>query len=359
LRKPAGSFGSYFHTEIAIHPPEEVAKRFLECFDGSAIELFRRFIARHSEVRKWIIAADFSQHNDRPFDCFAFTIIPCDAWPAEIERDVKQALPKDLKKSKDLNDEAIEWLRDPRRFHVAITVNDRPAVFWNGPGSVPLAIAREFIAITLANAVQASMPEETLARIKKLKQDAQANGFNVGLLANIWLLAVWFAILTILIGRERRSEIISWFPDRDNMSNYCDHIWYDLALWNAQLFAQTFSVDMTTTRCPAGAPDRSGVKERMWFDYMIRAADWIAGTVAAWDRKRNLVPGDQRKYLRMLENVIPSADNIVVLHLDMNESGMQFRRIVAKRKNWFMRIINDFMNAMRRIGHWIGTWFGK
>ena len=39
----------------------------------------------------------------------------------------------------------------------------------------------------------------------------------------------------------------------------------------------------------------------------------------------------------MLENVIPSADNIVVLHLDMTDSGMQFRRIVAKRKNWFMQ----------------------
>jgi hypothetical protein len=92
---------------------------------------------------------------------------------------------------------------------------------------------------------------------------------------------------------------------------------------------------------------------------MIRAADWIAGTVAAWDRKRNLVPGDQRKYLRMLENVIPSADNIVVLHLDMNESSMQFRRIIAARKNWFMRTINDFVNTMRRLRHRAGTWFGK
>lgn len=336
-----------------------VAKLFLECFDGSAIELFRRFIARHPDVRKWIIAADFSQHNDRPFDCFAFTVIPYDAWPAEIERDVKEALPKDLKKSKDLDDEAIEWLRDPRRFHVAITVNGRLAIFWNGPGSVPLTIAREYIAITLANAVQAGAADETIARIKKLKQDAQANGFNVGLLADIWLLAIWFAVLTVLIGRERLAEVIGWFPDRDKMTNYCDHVWYDFALWNAQLFAETFSVDMRRTRCPAGAPDRSSGKERMWFDYMIRAADWIAGTVAAWDRKRNRIPGDQRKYLRMLENVIPSADNIVVLHLDMNEAGMQFRRIVAARKNWLLRTINDFMNAMRRLAHIVRTWFGN
>jgi hypothetical protein len=29
------------------------------------------------------------------------------------------------------------------------------------------------------------------------------------------------------------------------------------------------------------------------------------------------------------------------------------------RKNWFMRTINDFVNAMRRLGHRVGTWFGK
>jgi hypothetical protein len=306
-----------------------------------------------------MIAADFSQHNNRPFDCFAFTVIPYDAWPAEIERDVNEALPKDLKKSKDLDDEAIEWLRDPHRFHIAITVHDRPAVFWNGPGSVPLTIAREYIANTLTNAVNAGAPQETIAHIKKLKQEAQAKAFKVGLLANIWLLAVWFAVLTILIGRERRADIIGWFPDRDDMTNYCDHIWYDFTLWNTQLFAQTFSVDMTATSCPTGTPDRSGGKERMWFDYMIRAADWITGAVAAWDRKRNLVPGDQRKYVRMLEHVLPSADNIVILHLDMTESGMQFRRIVVARKNWFMRIVNHLLNAMRRLAHCIRSWFGK
>jgi hypothetical protein len=73
------------------------------------------------------------------------------------------------------------------------------AAIRNGLGSVPLTIAREYIAITLVNAEQAGAPEATIARIKKLKQDAQANGFNVGLLADIWLLAIWFAVLTVLI----------------------------------------------------------------------------------------------------------------------------------------------------------------
>jgi hypothetical protein len=272
-------------------------------------------------------------HNkDRPLDCFAFTILPYDAWPAEIEGDATRAFPKDLKKSRALDDAAVPWLCDPRRFHIAITVNVRPAVFSNGPDSIPLTVARKYIDRTLANAAAAGASADTIKRLKQLKRDGQANRFNFRLFANIWLLSVWFAVLTILIGREQRCEIVGWFPDRDSMTNYCDRIWYDYALWNAQLFAQTFRVDLRGVQCPAGVPDQSGGKERMWFDYMIRAADWLAGAVGAWDRKKNLIPGDHPKYRQMLD-VLTRAQNIVFLHLDMTETGMQFRRIATTRKN--------------------------
>jgi hypothetical protein len=280
-----------------------------------------------------MIAADFSLHNrEWALDCFAFTFFPDDAWLSEIERDAV-ALPKELKKSKSLEDEAIEWLREPRRFHVAITVNKMPAVFSNGPGSAALTVAREHIDKTIAALASQNADAETVKRFKNLKKDSQANSFNVGLLAYIWLLSVWFASLTVLLARGRKCDIIAWLPDRDNMTNYCDHIWANYTLWNAQSFAEGFEVDMHGTQCPIGVPDRSGPKERLWFDYMIRAADWLAGAVGSWDRVNNLIPGEHRKYRQMLEDVITSANNIVILHFDITDTGMQFRRIVPTRKN--------------------------
>ena len=146
--------------------------------------------------------------------------------------------------------------------------------------------------------------------------------------------------------------MIGWFPDRDNMTNYCDHIWADYALWNAQSFAECFEVDMRGTQCPIGVPDRSGPKERMWFDYMIRAADWLAGAVGAWDRVNNLIPGEHLKYRQMLEEVITDANNIVILHFDITDTGMQFRRILPTRKNWLMRVFTWIRNAGVRLWHW-------
>jgi hypothetical protein len=89
-------------------------------------------------------------------------------------------------------------------------------------------------------------------------------------------------------------------------------------------------VDLKNTKVVAAAPDRNGHEEIMWFDYMIRAADWFAGSVAAWDRENNLIPGNHVKYQQMLEEVIADAENIIVLHLDMSETKAQFRRIEVK-----------------------------
>jgi hypothetical protein len=95
----------------------------------------------------------------------------------------------DLKKSKTLDEEGVEWLRDPRRFHIMITVNKDRVPFSNGPGTHHLAIAREHINKTTTEAMAQGVRPDTINRFKKLKAEAQAKGFNVELLGDLWLLA--------------------------------------------------------------------------------------------------------------------------------------------------------------------------
>lgn len=282
-----------------------------------------------------MIAADFAQHDpQRPMDCMAFTVLPYDAWPQEIQANVNSSLPKDLKKSKELAPEAIGWLRDDRRFHIVITLNKELRIFFNGEGSDALKIAREHLDLTVASIVDPKL-ENTRQRFKQLRQKSLANNFRVNLLADIWLLGVFFAALTILLSREQKCELIGWFPDRDDMTNYCDGIWHDYAFWATHGFTEElgFDVDLRKTQIVIGAPDRSGKKEIMWFDYMIRAADWFAGVAAAWDREKNKIPGEHPKYRQMLEDVIADADNVVLLHCDIDDGGAQFRRIAVSRND--------------------------
>ena len=319
-------------TEAAIFVPTHIAKIFFECLDKSAMDNFRRFLDRHGSIKKWLVAADFSLGKDRPLGCFAFTIVPYDAWPWEIERDAVANLGRDLKESKFVPQSAIGWLRDDRRFHFAITVGPDRAIFTGRTGST-LRQAREHVNATLAQ-VEANLDKvepATAKRVRKLAEISRRNSFNVKLLTDVWLLAVFFAAITTLIGRERPSQIIGWFPDRDNMTTWSDGVWHDYAFWNTRAFADAFDVDLRATRITVGLPSQTTGQEIMWFDYLLRAADWFAGAAAEWDRKTNLDPRKHPKYREMWEQVIAGADNVIVLHLDIGSNGAQFRRIDAQR----------------------------
>ncbi|MFT3686412.1 MAG: hypothetical protein QM783_16070 [Phycisphaerales bacterium] len=296
--------------------------------------MFQRYLNRHSRVGKWIIAADFALHDKtRPMDCFAFTILPYDAWPAVIREDVAKALPRDLKESKALTERGIEWLRDPRQgFHVVITVEQKRPLFTNSAGTDPRAIAREHVRQTIATAKTLGLGSDTITRLKKLHAKTQARQFNVKLLEDVYLLSGWFAALTVILGRARSCECLGWFPDRDSMTVWCDGIWQDFVFLNVHVLAPALAVDMRNTKLVIGAPDRSGDQEIMWYDYMIRASDWFAGAVAAWDRPSNRVPDKHQKYKQMVEDVLADSENTVILHFEFAKGYAQGRRIVVESR---------------------------
>lgn len=131
--------------------PTDIARAIIETFDKGAVGHFRRWLAQHPYVDKWIIAADFAlRDKSRPNDCYAFTIFPYDAWPDHLKADIKAHLPRGIKKSKTLSGESETWLRDERRFHFIIPINRNRRFFLNKEGDDQRKIARESISITLS-----------------------------------------------------------------------------------------------------------------------------------------------------------------------------------------------------------------
>lgn len=305
-------------------PPHEFAKCFLETFDKSAIHVFRRWLERYPGTTKWIVAADFAlRDKNRPGDCFGFTIFPCHQWPKDIEADIKSHLPRDLKDGRTLDATASQWMRSGRHFQLAVPMNRKRTFYGNGPGEKPAAVARESIRMTLEAMVTAERSADQIARLRAVLQSAQANSFNVGLFTDLTLLALYLPLVSLIIGRERKLDGIAWFCDRDSMISWGDGIVWDYANENYLSLAQILDIDVSGARPIIALPDHSSGKETMWYDDYIRPADWLAGTLAAWDRTTNQLPGVHDKYIRMVEDVIADADNIVILPVALDDRGLQ------------------------------------
>src|ERR1700761_1151542 len=124
---------------------------------------------------------------------------------------------------------------------------------------------------------------DVIARQKKLQNEARANGFNVALLTDLTLLALFLPVITLLLARERKPKILGWFCDRDSMITWCDGVVWDYALGNLHGVAEALHIDVGGINPLIGAPDPTGNTKKLWYDDYIRSADWLAGALAAWD----------------------------------------------------------------------------
>lgn len=312
--------------------PDELARTFLETFDKSAQAIFRRWLARYPGVDRWIIAADFAlRDKNRPNDCFCFTIYPGHHRPTDIEADIRSHLPRDLKDGRTLETTASRWLRDGGHFQIAIPMH-RERVFYRGEtGAKPAEVARDSIQLTLNAIIAAERGADQIARFKSLLQKARANSFNVGLFTDMTLLGIYLPLVSLIIGRERKLAGVAWFCDRDSMTSYGDGVVWNYALENYFSLAAQLRVDVSEAFPLIAVPDRSSGTEVMWYDDYIRPADWLAGTLAAWDWSTNSLPGEHDKYLRMVEDVIADADNIVILRVIVDEQGLKISRLDVSR----------------------------
>jgi hypothetical protein len=170
--------------------------------------------------------------------------------------------------------------------------------------------------------------EEAVGRFRKLVNESSANSFNKELFGDMILLAYFFSFISLLIARERKTELIAWFSDRDSMTEWCDGVLWNMALEDIHGFAEYLKIAIPTTEfLPIGMPDPT--TGEMWFDHLVRLADYIAGSLAVWDTKNNQVPTTPKsdKFLKVIEEVIADSDNLVVLGLNIGDEGVQWKRL--------------------------------
>ncbi len=313
-------------------PPETIISNFFETFDKSSVTLFREFLNHNKDVSRWIISCDFCLHDrSRPNDCICFSITPYNNTFENIKTSITSVLGRDIKNTRSVSDSAANLLRDKRFFHIAFLLQKNRAVFNNGPNSDPLEISREVANITLLKSVEMERGEPRISLLRKLVQESKAKSFNHGLFADLYLLALFLPIISLLIARERKAEMIGWFSDRDSMTEWCDRILWEFATENVHGLAERLCIDISGTEFPIAVPDPK--TDEMWFDHLVRLSDYIAGTLAVWDLESNHVPTTPKsdKFLKMVESVISDSENMVLLGLDIGENGLQWKRILVQR----------------------------
>lgn len=314
-------------------------EQFIDCifqsFDASAIKDFRRFLQKNPGATKWIIAADYCLHDaQRPNNAYAFSILPYDAELDQLRDEIKLHLPRDLKKAKELSEEGQKFLKQDRRYHIGFVLKGNPWFFYSPDGTAPLELARRTIDAELESAKNMGRGDDLIRRLKKLKQESQANSFNHRLLADMYILIYLFTFVTVLLARERQIEGVGWFSDRDKMTEWSDGIVWHLATLALRGIAEKRNVPLPQSSPVIGVPDQAKQEGAMWFDELIRLPDYIAGILSAWDFEQNFLPPtrqEKNKYLQLAQDVIADSQNTAIINIRYDQVVSASQILTSRR----------------------------
>jgi hypothetical protein len=126
-------------------------------------------------------------------------------------------------------------------------------------------------------------------------------------MSTIMIATVLAAFCSIILAQARKIEIVGWFPDRDNITTAYERIAHHMFAVDFSAFCQRLGIDEHSIKTVIGLPEPDVSKpNQSWYDELVRIPDFLAGPLAAWNFRQNLMPGKQ-KYVDILKGAI--ADN--------------------------------------------------
>ena len=296
----------------------------------------KKFITRNQNT-KFLIVSDYCLDDKfKPNKVASFTIIPYDFDLSEYTKRLQKMAPRDLKRSRKVNESFVEHISEKRIFSVSF-------VFENLQGLTQgaTAVGKDFINPRIDNTIsmikvwiknQPDQKEYYKSIIKKLivlKANINSKSPNLNLYRYVVLIPLLAGYLAYLLSKEANAEIVGWFSDRDKIVDAWNGVALDGFALNHNAFCERNGLESSKTKIVMGASSASDKK--LWSDEFNRIPDHLAGALASWDMSTNLCT--QTKHMRLMEGCFADNDFCSIFKVNIEASNYQFSRVVVTTSN--------------------------
>lgn len=204
--------------------------------------------------------------------------------------------PRDLKRLREVPNQMVQLLRRGLAFSFCFIVDRERRLFADA------SVTRESLEgliDAVASGGRTTGSSEFMRKLKLARQELSKKSANLKLVENILIAATLSAYVASLISRHSMARLISWVPDRDNITEAYDRLADNICGFLLNGLSLQFGMQVPTLQAFTQSADD------LWCDPFIRPADCIAAA-AAWDYpKHDAVP---EKIAGLLEKVF--TDNL-------------------------------------------------
>jgi hypothetical protein len=309
--------------------PDGLVDLLISTFGKSAIGEFRRFLAKHPIVTQWMIASDFViNESQAASDAYAYTFFPYNAEIQDLKAKIVKLVPKDFKKTKTVKPKLHEFFQSGETFTICLLTPKKYSV----AGDIhAIRLSIDETLRVMRSWQDSDRQQKIIKAFERLKERAKANNFNAQLMSTMIIATVLAAFCAIILAQERKIEIVGWFPDRDNITTSYERIADHLFAVDFSAFCQRHNIDEHPIKTVIGLPEPDPAKPKQtWYDELVRIPDFLAGPLAGWDYRKNLVTGRQ-KYVEILQDAVADNPYLITLLLTDREKGIGVSRLVCSK----------------------------
>jgi len=262
----------------------------MSTFGTTAIKEWRKFLAKHPWVTKWMIASDFVLNDSEAInDAYAYTFFLYNAEIQQIKAKIEKLVPKDFKKTKTVEPALKEFLQSGETFTICLLT---PKKFSTAGDIHAVRLTLDETLKNMRNWQDADAQKPLIKQFERLKEMAKANNFNAQLMSTMMIATVLAAFCATILAQERKIEFIGWFPDRDNITTSYERIAHHMFSVDFSAFCQRHNIDQSQIEIGIGLPEPDPANPKQsWYDELVRIPDFLTGPLARWDYEKNLVPG--------------------------------------------------------------------
>lgn len=314
-------------------------ERILSALKGTLEKSFltdlKIFLEIHKDEPHFAIFSDYCiDAKDKFNNVASFAIAPSWVATPEMVSLLSEKIPKDIKKTKQIDENIIEVLSNRTFFHVSFILKSTAGVL-HSKGHTDQNVAllnmdkvSEMINMWIINQPEGKEKfEEQIKRFATAKAELRKKSANIKLFKLISIIAILVAYLAFLLSREAKCKSILWFSDRDKIVDAFGEICRELFEINHYALCLKEITEAEIPKVGYGIDD-VGV-DRLWFDSLIRLPDYMAGTLASWDMKENLV--SSQKHSELLQRVFAQNPFCVLISASIGRSNFSFSRLSVSK----------------------------
>ncbi|MDA0107853.1 hypothetical protein OH456_06845 [Vibrio sp. La 4.2.2] len=305
-----------------------------DTFNKSSLGCFQDYVRANSRYKKFLIFSDYCLHDkNKPNDVVSFTIVPYDEYPEILKKKIRELAPRDIKKTRKVNPEFINYLNQNRFFHVSFILGSRGGLTKNC-SMKEVDYINESIDVTksMLNDWAINTPsnreyfDSIVKKLNYLKNEQNKKSPNRKLLRDVLLVPMLASYLAYLLTKEAQASIIGWFSDRDKIIESYNEIAYDFFHINHHSFCEKAGINSSDSQIVVGQPTCS--EGGMWYDAQNRLPDHIAGTIADWSLPDN--KSSKQKFISLIENLLADNNNCILIKLDLKVGSFSCSRLEVK-----------------------------